>query len=227
MADGALADLRDRGHGSFVVIGSHAVPDLLHHLCVEPLRDRLFWNAFRNTALYSLHVPIGMAVSLGIALLMNRKIRGVNFLRTLFFLPSISSFVAIAMVWQWMYHPQFGLANHILRIFGMPQSSWLSDPSTALISIMVMSIWLGLGYQMVIFLAGLQGIPKDGRTCRTAPELPVAWSRAKQQQAKRNPRPTSGTCEQCRISWVYLFLLLQPAKVRLKPTTTRCCYSRQ
>jgi multiple sugar transport system permease protein len=125
------------------------------------LRDRLFWNAFRNTAVYSLHVPLGMILSLGIALLMNRRIRGINFLRTLFFLPGISSFVAVAMVWQWMYHPQFGLANYILRIFNLPQIGWLSDPSTALVSIMIMSIWLGVGYQMVIFLAGLQGIPKE------------------------------------------------------------------
>jgi ABC-type glycerol-3-phosphate transport system substrate-binding protein len=123
------------------------------------LADALFRKALKNTAIYSLHVPIGMAVSLAVALLLNQKIRGVNFLRALFFLPSISSFVAIALVWQWMYHPQFGLANYILRRAGLPPLSWLQEPSTALISIMLMSIWMGIGYQMVIFLAGLQGIP--------------------------------------------------------------------
>jgi ABC-type sugar transport system permease subunit len=123
--------------------------------------DRHFWNAFRNTAIYTLHVPVGMAISLAIAVLMNRRIRGVRALRTLFFLPSISSFVAVAIVWQWIYHPQFGLANFLLRTLHLPQIGWLSDPATALASIMLMSIWLGLGYQMVIFLAGLQGIPRE------------------------------------------------------------------
>lgn len=125
------------------------------------LSDRQFWNALKNTAIYALHVPAGMAASLLVALLMNRKIRGVNFLRTLFFLPSVSSFVAIALVWQWMYHPQFGLANYLLSFFGLPTLNWLRDPATALVSIMLMSIWMGLGYQMVIFLAGLQGIPLE------------------------------------------------------------------
>jgi len=124
-------------------------------------RDRQFWNALKNTAIYSLHVPVGMAGSLLVALLMNQKIRGVNFLRTLFFLPSVSSFVAIALVWQWMYHPQFGLANYLLNFFGLSPLNWLRAPSTALPAIMLMSIWTGLGYQMVIFLAGLQGIPNE------------------------------------------------------------------
>lgn len=125
------------------------------------LQDRQFGNALKNTAIYSLHVPLGMAISLSVALLMNQKIRGVNFLRTLFFLPSVSSFVAIALVWQWMYHPQFGLANYLLSLLRLPTLNWLRDPATALIAIMLMSIWMGLGYQMVIFLAGLQGIPSE------------------------------------------------------------------
>jgi multiple sugar transport system permease protein len=123
--------------------------------------DRAFWNALKNTAIYSLYVPVGMAVSLAVALMMNQKIRGVNFLRTLFFLPSVSSFVAIALVWQWMYHPQFGLTNYLLSWLGLPPLNWLRDPSTALFAIMLMSIWMGIGYQMVIFLAGLQNIPSE------------------------------------------------------------------
>jgi multiple sugar transport system permease protein len=123
--------------------------------------DKAFWNALKNTAVYSLHVAIGMAASLAVALMMNRKFRGVNFLRTLFFLPSVSSFVAIALVWLWMYHPQFGLANYLLGFFGLPPLSWLREPATALISIMLVSIWMGVGYQMVIFLAGLQSIPHE------------------------------------------------------------------
>jgi ABC-type sugar transport system permease subunit len=125
----------------------------------EMLTDSQFWNALKNTAIYSLHVPVGMMISLVLAVLLNQKIKGVNFLRTLYFLPSISSFVAIALVWTWIYDPQFGLINFILSIFGIKSLGWLTEPGTALISIMIMSIWMGIGYQMVIFLAGLQGIP--------------------------------------------------------------------
>ena len=125
----------------------------------ELLTDWQFWNALKNTAIYSLHVPVGMMISLAIAVLLNQKIRGGNFLRTLYFLPSVSSFVAIALVWTWIYDPQFGLANYILSFFGIKNLGWLTDPSMALISIMIMSIWMGIGFQMVIFLAGLQGIP--------------------------------------------------------------------
>ena len=101
-----------------------------------------------------------MAISLTVAMLMNQRLRGVNFLRTLFFLPSITSFVAIAMVWQWIYHPQFGLINFLLSKLGLSPLPWLTHPNTALLSIMIMTIWMSIGYQMVIFLAGLQGIPE-------------------------------------------------------------------
>ncbi len=121
--------------------------------------DRLFLNALKNTALYSLQVPVAMGISLAVALMMNQRIKGVNLLRTLYFLPSVSSFVAIAMVWQWLYEPQFGLINYLLRLLGLGSWSGLSSPNTALISLMVMTIWMQIGYQMVIFLAGLQGIP--------------------------------------------------------------------
>ena len=123
------------------------------------LNDRLFWNALKNTAMFTLHVPVGMALSLMVALVMNTRIRGVYVLRTLFFLPSVSSFVAIAMVWQWIYNPEYGLLNYLFALSGLPRPGWLTDPSLALISIMIMTIWIGIGYQMVIFLAGLQSIP--------------------------------------------------------------------
>ena len=123
------------------------------------LSDPLFWNAMKNTALFTLQVPVGMALSLFVAVLLNQQIRGVTFLRTLFFLPSVSSFVAIALVWQWLYHPQFGLANYLLAKVGLGPYPWLTDPKTALLSIMIMTVWMGIGYQSVIFLAGLQGIP--------------------------------------------------------------------
>lgn len=125
------------------------------------LSDRYFWSAFLNTAIYSLHVPIGMALALLLAVLMSQNIRGGRILRSLYFLPSVSSFVAVALVWKWLYHPQFGLFNYALGLFGIPPLDWLAHPSTALLSVMVLSIWMTVGYQMIIFLAGLQGIPGE------------------------------------------------------------------
>jgi len=125
----------------------------------ELLGDRLFWKAFGNTALYTLHVPVGMALALLIAVLLNRDVRGRRLWQALFFLPSISSLVAVAMVWQWIYHPEFGLANYTLRLLGLSGISWLAAPSTALVSVMIVNVWIGIGYQMVIFLAGLKSIP--------------------------------------------------------------------
>lgn len=125
------------------------------------LSDGRFWRAFTNTIVYTLHVPVAMAVSLGIAMLLQSDRRGMAIWRAVFFLPSISSLVAIAMVWQWMYHPEFGLANYTLRLFGIAPQAWLSAPGTALVSLMIVNVWLSVGYQMIIFLAGLKGIPKS------------------------------------------------------------------
>jgi len=122
--------------------------------------DKDLLKSLLNTAIYTLNVPVSLAISLGVALLMNREIKGINFFRLLYFLPSISSFVAISIVWQWIYNPEFGLMNYLLGIFGLPPQKWLGSPNTAMISLMIMSIWLNMGYQMVVFLAGLQGIPQ-------------------------------------------------------------------
>ncbi|MFN4190627.1 MAG: carbohydrate ABC transporter permease [Pseudothermotoga sp.] len=126
---------------------------------VNVFKDKDIMRSLKNTAVYTLNVPIGMALSLGVALLMNKKIKGINILRLLYFLPSISSFVAISIVWQWIYNPEFGLLNYLLGFFKVPPQRWLSDPKTAMMSIMIMTIWMNLGYQMVIYLAGLKGIP--------------------------------------------------------------------
>ncbi|HEY6952739.1 MAG TPA: extracellular solute-binding protein, partial [Bacteroidota bacterium] len=127
----------------------------------EMLEDSAFWNALKNTAVYTLNVPVGMAISLAVALMMNRRLRGLGFLRTLYFLPSVTSFVAIALVWMWIYHPTFGAANFLLVMVGLPPLQWLNSTQTAMLSVIIFSVWLGLGYQMVIFLAGLQGIPEE------------------------------------------------------------------
>ena len=127
----------------------------------EMLHDSTFWNALKNTLVYTLNVPVGMAISLVVALMMNKRLRGLGFLRTLYFLPSVTSFVAIALVWMWIYHPTFGAANFLLNLVGLPSLQWLNSTQTAMLSVIIFSIWLGLGYQMVIFLAGLQGIPEE------------------------------------------------------------------
>jgi len=104
-------------------------------------------------------VPAGVVLSLLIAMAMNQKIRGVVFYRTAFFLPVVSSTVAIALIWEWLYKPQYGLLNSVLGMVGVPPVRWLANPTTAMPAIMIVSIWRGLGFNMVIFLAGLQAMP--------------------------------------------------------------------
>jgi multiple sugar transport system permease protein len=132
---------------------------LQHYL--ELAGDRLFWNAAKNTAVYSLYVPLTMACALGVAILLNRRIRGVALLRAIFFLPYITSFVAISIVWQWMYDPNFGIFNWLLGLVGLGPFPWLNSPSTALLALIIMAVWIHIGFQMVIFLAGLQAIPNE------------------------------------------------------------------
>ncbi|UCF18605.1 MAG: sugar ABC transporter permease, partial [Gemmatimonadota bacterium] len=128
---------------------------------IELAGDGLFWNAAKNTALYSLYVPLTMACALGVALLLNRSIKGVALLRAVFFLPYITSFVAISIVWQWLYEPDFGLFNWLLSRIGLGPFPWLNSPSTALLALIIMAVWIHIGFQMVIFLAGLQAIPNE------------------------------------------------------------------
>lgn len=125
------------------------------------VRDPLVWISLRNTLLYTLHVPVAMAIALGAALLLRRRGRATRLARTALFLPYVSSAVAIALVWQWMYHPEFGLLNYLGGLVGLAPVDWLGNPHTALAAVMLVSIWVQVGYQMVVFLAGLQGIPQD------------------------------------------------------------------
>jgi ABC-type sugar transport system permease subunit len=124
-------------------------------------RDPLTWISLRNTVLFTLHVPVAMALALGLALLLRHRTRGTAAARAVFFLPYVSSAVAVALVWQWIYHADFGLLNSVTGLFGLPKVDWLGNPHTALIAVMIVSIWVQVGYQMVVFLAGLQGIPQE------------------------------------------------------------------
>jgi multiple sugar transport system permease protein len=127
--------------------------------------QRLFHDAnigaaFRNTLIYTVFsVPIGLCFSILLAVLLNAKIRGRSVYRTLFFLPSVTMPAAIAMVWKWLYNSDYGLINYVLKMLGIQGPHWLSDPNIALYSIILVAIWSSAGYNMIILLAGLQGIP--------------------------------------------------------------------
>jgi len=126
------------------------------------LSDDRFIKALRNTFFYTIvSVPLGMAIALGLAIALNQKIRGIAFIRTAYFLPVVTSTIAIALVWQWIYSADSGLLNQVLGLFGIPPQKWLTDPTLAMPSIIAMSIWQGLGVDVIIFLAGLQAIPTE------------------------------------------------------------------
>lgn len=123
--------------------------------------DPLFWKSLKVTTLYTLGVvPLQVGLGLVVALLLNQRIRGIGVWRTIFYLPSVVSGVAVAMIWIWFYHPDFGLFNAMLAKFGIEGPSWLYSETWALPSLIIMSVW-AIGPGMLIFLAGLQSIPKE------------------------------------------------------------------
>ncbi len=125
------------------------------------LGDASFWRALANTAVLTLHVPVAMGLALGFALLVHRRTRTLAFVRAALFLPSITSLVAIAIVWQWILNADYGILNWLLGLVGIGPVRWLTSPRTALLSIMLLSVWLVVGYQMVLFQAGLAAIPAE------------------------------------------------------------------
>jgi multiple sugar transport system permease protein len=129
---------------------------------VELASDDRFLKALRNTAFYTVtSVPLGMLISLFIALALNQTIRGIAWIRTAYFLPVVTSTIAVALVWQWIYAADSGLLNEFLGVFGIGSQKWLSNPTLAMPSIVAMSVWQGLGTDVIIFLAGLQAIPSE------------------------------------------------------------------
>jgi multiple sugar transport system permease protein len=126
------------------------------------LTDDLFWQSARNTVYYTLAaVPAGVFIAFWLALLLNRKMRGVVFFRTVFFLPHVTLTVAIALVWAWIYNPELGLLNYGLALLGIDGPRWLQSTTWAMPAVVIMSNWKGIGYAMLVFLAGLQAIPQD------------------------------------------------------------------
>jgi multiple sugar transport system permease protein len=149
------------------------------------LQDSVFWSSLGTTAYYVLGVvPLSLFLSLFAAVLLNQKIRPLGFYRTAYFLPVVTSLVAVSMVWKWIFHPRLGLLNYLLSFIGGGSLKWLDEPrgvfemlassvgahwwphglagpSLALVAVIIVSIWRGLGYNIVIFLAGLQSIPDE------------------------------------------------------------------
>ncbi|KAA0227606.1 sugar ABC transporter permease [candidate division KSB1 bacterium] len=125
------------------------------------LDDPLFWKSMANTFYYVLiGGPLSIAASLGTALLLNSKlVRFRSFFQTVYFAPVVTTLVAVAVVWRFLYHPRFGLLNYALSFFGIAPIDWLGDPVWAMPAIILMSIWKNFGYNMIIFVAGLQNIP--------------------------------------------------------------------
>lgn len=120
-----------------------------------------FWLAMQHTFVYMIGVVLletPLALLLGLALM--RKMRGIAFYRTAYFIPAVSSTVAIAVVWTWLFNQQYGLINQGLSLLKLPSPGWLIDPNWAMMAIIIMGIWKNLGYHMIIFLAGLQDIPE-------------------------------------------------------------------
>jgi len=124
--------------------------------------DPVFLKSLMNNAWFILTVPICMAISLFLAILIDRHVYLKNFFKVAFFMPYISSIVAIAVVWQVLFHPSSGPINQFLMSMGWEQPpKWIADPAFALPSIMLIQIWISIGFNMIIYLAGLQSIPKD------------------------------------------------------------------
>ncbi|WP_156177839.1 carbohydrate ABC transporter permease [Bacillus sp. SA1-12] len=122
-------------------------------------QEEIFVQSMINTIVFTvISVPISIICATIIAVLLNQKIKGIVIYRTLFFIPVVTMPIAIGMVWRWLYNTEFGLINYILGLLHLPQPSWLFDEKFALFSIILVSVWMSVGYNAVILLAGLQGI---------------------------------------------------------------------
>ena len=137
------------------IVGARNYVDLLH--------NPTFWLALKNTFYFALvGGPLTVATSLGAALLLNAKVvRFKTFFRTIYFLPFVTTLVAVAIVWRYLYHPQYGFLNYALGAIGIHPIDWLGDPHWAMPAIILLAVWKNFGYNMLIFIAGLQSVPLE------------------------------------------------------------------
>ncbi len=125
----------------------------------EMFADDAFWGALRYTLQFiAFYIPTVFVLALGLAVLLNQKLRGVLVVRTATFLPVVASWVVVSLIWKWIFNPQYGLINPALAALGVQAPAWLFDPSSALIAIVITSVWKDLGYIAVMYLGGLQAI---------------------------------------------------------------------
>jgi multiple sugar transport system permease protein len=129
--------------------------------CQLLVSDPLFWTTLSNTIYYLLGIPIGLAISLGLALALNQALVGRAFFRTVYFLPSVTSVVAVSLLWLWIFNPEYGILNQALARWGIRGPLWLEDPQWVKPALILMGVWGGLGYSVVLYLAGLQGVPQS------------------------------------------------------------------
>ena len=153
LTDFDLYALADLGNLRFVALGNY----------LELLRTPLFWKAFGNTAYFvGVGVPLSVAVSLGAAMLLNARVaRFKPLFRTALFAPVVTTLVAVAVIWRYLFHASYGLVNWGLGHLGISPVDWLGDPAWAMPTIIGFAVWKNFGYNMVILLAGLQAIPRE------------------------------------------------------------------
>ncbi|RIH87484.1 carbohydrate ABC transporter permease [Calidithermus roseus] len=124
--------------------------------------DPEFWRALRHTFGFLLgYIPLVMLCGLGAALVLNARIPGRDFFRAVYFLPVVTAWVAVALVWKWLLNPGYGLVNHLLGLVGLQGPGWLFDPNWAMPAVILTSVWKDTGFVMAILLAGLQNIPRE------------------------------------------------------------------
>jgi multiple sugar transport system permease protein len=127
----------------------------------DVFQDELFWRALWNTTTYTVwSIPLSMAIGLALALLLNQKLRGLGIYRTVYYIPVVTSMVAVAMIWIQLFDPLYGVISNGFEAIGIRGINWLGDPNLAMPSIIAVSVWKVIGWNMLIYLVGLQGIPE-------------------------------------------------------------------
>lgn len=129
---------------------------------IKLFSDAKFWKVLLNTIIYMIGIPTGMILGIIIAMGMNRKIKGIKILRTMYYIPVISSLVAVAILWMWVFNYDYGVLNSIIKaITGNHGPNWLGDEFWVKVAMIIFMTWKGLGTSIILYLSGLQGIPKD------------------------------------------------------------------
>lgn len=120
--------------------------------------DERFWTSLYNTVFYMIGIPIGMILAILLALAMNRKMFGVEAFRAIYYIPVVSSVTAVSILWLWIYNGDYGLLNQVLSYFGIKGAGWLAQPETVKPAIIAMCVWKGVGYTILLYLAGIKSI---------------------------------------------------------------------